>query len=162
MDAIGLSVGLAGASFGSNEGYRIFAGTFYIQKDDGNGYITIVSKTFKNPVQGIMGWFGTQEANLYSQSDASKSASNHFTTNIALNPKFISPNVMYTSEMNEAASDSNENLKIEFTPGVTTTIDFKVNVYAGRYGVICCYFLYLLLIHFYPVISFRYDGALSF
>lgn len=140
MDAIGLSVGLAGASFGSNEGYTIFAGTFYNQQGNGYGYITIVSKTFKNPVQGIMGWFGTQEAHLHNQSDASKSASEHFTTNIASNPKFISPNVMYSSLMSEVPSDSNGNLKIEFTPGVTTTIDFKVHVYERSYGAICCYF----------------------
>lgn len=141
MDAIGLSVGLAGASFGSNEGYTIFAGTFYNQQGNGYGYITIVSKTFKNPVQGIMGWFGTQDGNLHNQSDASKSASNQFTANIPLNPKFISPNVMYNkSGMGEVASDSNGNLKIEFTPGVTTTIDFKVHVYERSYGAICCYF----------------------
>lgn len=142
MDAIGMSVGLAGASFGSNEGYTIFAGSFYgINNTSSSAFVSTASKTFDNPVQGIMGWFGSSEDNQYAQTDASKSASTGFTTNIALEPKFIAPNVIYDRNLSETSSTSSGYLQIIYTPGITTTIDLTVYAYSsGRYAAICCYF----------------------
>lgn len=143
MDAIGLSVGLAGASFGSNEGYTIFAGSFYaVNNASSTVFTTTVSKTFDNPVQGIMGWFGSSEANQYDQPTASNSASASFTVNIALEPKFIAPNVIYDRNMSETSSSGGSgNLRIIYTPGITSTIDFAVSAYSsGRYAALCCYF----------------------
>lgn len=142
MDAIGMSVGLAGASFGSNEGYTIFAGSFYaINNTSNNAFVSTASKTFDNPVQGIMGWFGSSEANQYAQTEASKSASTSFTTNVALEPKFIAPNVVYERNLSETSSIGSGCLQIIYTPGITTTIDLTVYAYSsGRYAAICCYF----------------------
>lgn len=142
MDAIGLSVGLAGASFGANEGYTIFAGSFYaVNNTQSNAFITTVNKTFDNPVQGIMGWFGSSEDNQYASDSALKSASKGFTTNIALEPKFIAPNVIYSRDMSELSSGTSGCLQIIYTPGVTSTIDFTVFAYSvGRYAALCCYF----------------------
>lgn len=141
MDAIGLSVGLAGASFGSNKGYTVFAGSFYALNSGTSRLFTVVSKTFDNPVQGIMGWFGSHSSYYDSQGDASSDASGRFATNIALEPRFIAPNVGYSYSMEETSiTVSNAKLYISYTPGTTTTIDFKLYTGSSNYGALCCYF----------------------
>ena len=140
MDAIGMSIGLAGASFNDNEGYTIFAGTFYkLNTTNSGGYITVKSKTFAYPVQGIMGWFGTSNINIDGIDRVLSSASENFTNNIALNPKFITPGVKYTAHMEETTTDS-FGLKIEYIPGSTSSIDVDVYISRNYYAAICCYF----------------------
>ena len=99
MDAIGMSVGLAGASFGSNEGYTILAGEFVSSTErpgSSDGNLTVLIKEFANPVNGIMGWFGAEGRNGF-PNGALSGASSIFVNNVAKNPLFITPSTHYSS-----------------------------------------------------------------
>ena len=140
MDAIGLSVGLAGAKFGSNGGYTIFAGIFY--KEDGPGtYYTLISKTFDNPVQGIMGWFGSSGTDSNSVTQSGKYATTRFTDNIELNPQFISSGVYYSTDGMGALNGSAANaFNCSYTAGTSLSVDFGVVTGSNSCGTLCCYF----------------------
>ena len=143
MDAIGMSVGLAGASFTDNEGYTIFAGLYNspLSSPSSNNKLTVTEKTFEKPVQGIMGWFGTGIDNNLSNS--SESAVSSFSNNIGLEPHFFAPfGLTYKQIGMEVDSSQPINAFIcEYTPGISTTATFYVRCNTNnKYGTICCYF----------------------
>lgn len=141
MDAIGISVGLASANFGSNEGYTIFAGEFALSTAaSGQGYKTILTKEFANPVQGIMGWFGSYGRNGLSTNSALLSASQVFTKNILNEPLFLAPSASYNPNTWGETGTEVDSLRCLYTAGSSSTVDFDVICSSGAYGAFCCFF----------------------
>ena len=143
MDAIGMSVGLAGASFGSNEGYTILAGEFVSSTTrpiGSPGTLTALIKEFASPVNGIMGWFGSDGNNI-STAGALSNASSRFVNNVAKNPLFITPSAHYSSSNWGGQGTANyDTLYCIFTPGTSTSVTFSVYTLQTSYAAFCCYF----------------------
>lgn len=133
-------MGLAGAKFGSDEGYTIFSGMFYsFNSNASNKTIDVFSKNFNNPVKGIIGWFGAS-GNLSSLSNSNETAVTDLSKNFSLEPKFIAPNVYFSGQnMNITTADSNGSVLCSYELGKSTTVIFRLTVLGKTYGVICVY-----------------------
>lgn len=133
-------MGLAGAKFGSDEGYTIFSGMFYsFNSNASNKTIDVLSKNFNNPVKGIIGWFGSS-GNSSSLSSSNENALTNFSNITPLEPKFIAPNVYFSGQnMNITSVSSNGAVLCSYELGKSTTIIFRLTVLGNTYGVICVY-----------------------